>query len=220
MIWRRRHVQNMQTGAGSCVLLLLAGFALTPEAFATQDRDKTGPPYSVQVELEYEIVIPRVLYFRVGTAGNTIDTVEFDVGQTLGAGNDMVKSTPGLPLGNGAPIAATSSNAGGQGVIPVEIRANVGNVSIHTTVSNAQGLVGDNGHFLNYDQIKTDSSDSASFPAPVLANSSIAPVAIAPSGFGGHVTIRNAEWTYTYLNQTTPAAGVYTGTVTYTATSP
>ena len=191
-----------------------------PDAGATQDRDHTGPPYSVQVELEYEIIIPRVLYFRVGSAGNTVDTVEFDVGQSLGTGNNMVLSTPGLPLGNGAPIAATSNNPGGPGVIPVEVKANVGNVSIQATVSNAQGLQGDNGQFLNYNQIRTVSSDSTSFPAPVLANASIAPVVIAPSGFGGHVTIRTANWTYSYLNQTTPAAGTYTGTVTYTATAP
>jgi len=189
-------------------------------ANATQDRDNTGPPYSVQVELDYEIVIPKVLYFRVGSAGTTVDTVEFDLQQTLGGGNDMIRFMSGLPLGNGSAMPATSNNPGGQGVIPVEIKANVGNVSIQTTVSNSQGLADGAGHFISYDQIQTTSSDSASFPAPVLANSGIASVSVAPTGFGGHVTERTANWTYTYRNQHTPAAGTYTGTVTYTASAP
>jgi len=132
----------------------------------------------------------------------------------------MVKSTSGLPLGNGASMAATSNNQGGHGIVPVEIKANTGSVAIQASVSNSHGLTNGSGHYINYNQIKTVSADSTNFPAPVLKNSAIAPVAITPSGFGGHVTIRNTNWTYTYLNQTTPVAGTYTGTVTYTATAP
>ena len=37
---------------------------------------------------------------------------------------------------------------------------------------------------------------------------------------GTKVTSQTANWTFAYANTVTPAAGTYTGTVTYTASMP
>ncbi len=187
----------------------------TNPAMAQQNSDDTSP-YEVEVALDFEINVPRVLFFRVGTAGATVDTVEFDLNQSLLPNKtDEVTGSFNTPLGSGTAVNATTN-----GQIEVEVKANFGGVKIITTVDNSNGLDGNNGYFINYNQIATTSSDAANFPAPVLANSNIADVDIKPSGFNAKVTERTAAWTYKFLNQTEVPAGTYEGEITYTASTP
>ena len=57
-------------------------------------------------------------------------------------------------------------------------------------------------------------------PAPVLSNAGSTAVAVAATAYSGRVTQQTANWTYSFANSVTPAAGRYTGQVTYTAAAP
>lgn len=197
----------------SCLLLVSV-----INAYAGQDTDGgSNTPvgnFSVEMDLNFEINIPAVLYFRVGSAGATIDEVEFDLESSYGgAGTGTYNGGFGEP-GSGDPIAATNN-----GTLLVELRSNVGDIEISATVSNPLGLGNGAGQFIDFDEIDT-ASDDAGVPAPVLTNAGGAPVSVTANLFSGLVTDRTANWTYSYANTQAKTAGVYTGTVTYTASTP
>jgi hypothetical protein len=76
-------------------------------AMSQADSDlQVGPTAAAAVDLNFSIVIPRFVYFQVGSIGATVDTVQFD----LAAG--------GVESGNGADVAATA------GPVPVVLRSN------------------------------------------------------------------------------------------------
>ena len=179
----------------------------------TQDQNSPGP-FNVAVDMQYELRIPAVLYFRVGSLGSVVDTVTFDLGATAyPPANNAPYSGASLP-GDGTPIAATTN-----GVLPVEVRSNAGPISISATVSNPSGLSDGGGNFISFDEITT-TSDSSDLPAPVLSNAGATPVNVTANQFAGLVTQQTANWTYSYDNTGDVSAGTYTGTVTYIASSP
>lgn len=192
-------------------------------AFAEQDSDNNpANGLNVTVQLAHRVIIPKILYFRVGSSAlNSVDEVVIDLSATPGLtpGDNNTLTSPTIPLGNSTPIAASSN-----GVLTVEVRSNVGAVNISYSVSNVLGLVGDNGAYLPYDQIATQTSN-ADLPAPVLANAGAAPgspnsVDITGNLFGGKVVNRQGTWTYSFRNDITPLAGTYLGRVLYTASAP
>lgn len=179
-----------------------AGFAGTAQAASGTD---TTSPYSVANNVNFSIVIPGFLFFRVGA---------------LAATNTLTFTVPDTDIGNPAlPVAATGGDAAAS-ALNVEVRGNVGQITITPTVSSATGLTSvtvGNGT-IDFAQIATTSSDNTNLAAPALANtggSIVQPVINA-----NRVTNRTAVWTYSYLNATVPGAGTYTGTATYTATAP
>jgi len=197
--------------ASGALLLLAAGLLPAPEARAERVNDTTAP-LSVNVRLDFRVVYPAFLRFRVGSAGAVINLLDFTV--------------PAAQVGSGIPVAATGGDAG-PSAVNVSVAANNGQVTI--TPTNSSGGLGigtgtaSDGR-INYDQIGTTTS-VAQLPAPVLANAGGVPV--APTLNSALVTQRSAVWTFSYLNQTVPSAGTYGGVgpanggrVTYTATMP
>ena len=178
-------------------------------AFAASGTS-TAAPATVANQVNFSILIPAFLTFRVGTVGATINTMLFSV--------------PAANVGNSTAVAATGGDApaGGTGV-NVSVLGNRGQVTITTTVAAATGLgTGTPADgFINYNQISTVSSNVAGLNAPALANAGIP--AVLPtlgSGGAGRVTNQVAIWNYSYLNTTVPSSGTYSGSATYTATMP
>ena len=158
----------------------------------------TGSPATASVELDFQIVIPSFIYFRVGTAGTgSVDTISF------------------APSANDLATGATTIGTGGDatlGAVNVVLISNAGDVTI--TPTNDGGL--DSGvSTISYTHIATL---SGAISAPLLTDAGGAPVTIGSGAFG--VTNLTDTWTYRYINLTVPAAGIYTDTVTYTAVTP
>jgi hypothetical protein len=197
------------SGKAVAIGMLAASAALVARAETTT---VTGAgALSAPAHMDFSIVIPRFLSFRVGTAGATIDQITFSV--------------PGASVGNSTPVAGTGGDAAGGSGANVVVLGNGGQVTI-TPTNNGSG----NGlqhstlaEFINYSQITTTSNDAANLPAPTLSNAG--GVASTPVLNAGNVTNRSAVWTYAYANTSVPSAGTYGtnakgGRVTYTASMP
>lgn len=198
--------------------MLSVGSVLADQA--TDDNPANG--LGVEVALKHRVIIPAILYFRVGSSAvGTVDRVEFDVaaGAGLATGNNATAASINIPLGTSMPMNATAN-----GNLTVDVRSNAGTVNISYSVSNASGLTGSNGGYIPYEQIETIASNSA-LPAPVLSNAGAAPgspgsVDINGTLYGGRVVDIQGNWRYRYRNELVPLAGVYDGRVTYTASVP
>jgi hypothetical protein len=186
---------------------LLATSGLPGTLMAESASDDGATPLSAAANLDFQIDIPGVLNFQVGTAGATIDLITF---APLAAN-----------LGNGVDVAGTGGNVG-SGVVSVELLSNAGQVTITPTYLNT-GIGLTNGtKNIPYDEILT-SSNLPALPAPALSNAGGG--ATLPTETDG-VTDLSAQWTYTYDNTAVYEAGTYGGTntqgsrVTYTASVP
>ena len=194
--------------AGS--LLVLAAAWPRP-ALSGSATDTTGP-LSINLNLNFTMVYPRFLRFRVGAAAaGSVNTLEF--------------APTVLNLGSAAPLVGAGGDVSGS-TVTVEVVGNNGQITI-TPTNNSGGLGLGTGNaadgYISYAQIATSSND-ASLPAPTLSNAGGA--ASQPALNSALVTQRAAQWTFTYQNQTVPSAGTYGagggtgGRVTYTASMP
>ncbi len=177
---------------------------------------------SATAAVDFSVVIPQVLYLRVGTgsayaavpsvlANNaTIDTITF--------------SPAAGTVGNGTAVAGTGGDLTG-GVETAAIVSNFGSV---TLVATATGALSDGaGDSIAYTQITTTASALTSatpLPAPVLSNTTSNTVTLtAPAS---KLITEDAKWTFSYANAVTVPAGTYgatvanNGQITYTATMP
>jgi hypothetical protein len=186
----------------------LGATAISANVFAASGTS-TATPATVANPVNFSIVIPAFLTFRVGTVGST---------------NTMLFSVPAASVGVGA-VAATGGDApaGGTGV-NVSVQGNRGQVTITTAVTGGGSGLGTGtpaDGFIDYNQITTTSTNAGGLNAPTLANAAIGSV-LPTLGFGaaGRVTNQTAIWNYSYLNTTVPSSGTYSGTATYTATMP
>ncbi len=162
----------------------------------------TGAGASASARLDFQIVIPRFVYFRVGTAGaGNIDTINFNPTAT-----DV--ATPG------ALTAGTGGDAGG-GAVNVDLVSNGGNITI--TPTNDGGGTGLNSLSGSISYAQITSADGGNITAPTLTDAGGAPVNILSAG----VTALSDTWTYTYTNPAAPPLpDTYSGQVTYTAAIP
>ena len=151
---------------------------------------------------------------RISSAGAVIDTVQFDL-TGLPPASGPTATLPPFGLGTGSSVAAT-----GTGTLTVIVRSNAGPVTLSATNNGAgAGLSNGAGGSIGYDQIRTV-SDNPGLPAPVLSNAGSTAVSVAATAYSGRVTQQTANWTYSFANSWAPAAGRYTGQVTYTAAAP
>ncbi len=187
--------------------LALATTLIMPIAVQAESSVQTGAgALNTSAHVDFSIVIPKVLFLRVGAAGAGIDSIVFTV--------------PAASVGNGTGIAGTGGDlTGGQVTAIVQANSN-GTVSLTAT---ATGALSDGaGDTINYSQITT-ASNNPSFLAPVLTNGLSVPITLAPVG---KLVNQAAVWTYTYSNSAVVPAGNYggintnNGRVTYTASVP
>jgi hypothetical protein len=198
--------------SAACASLCLLAAVLSATRVLAEQMNDTTTPLNVNSRLNFSVVYPGFLSFRVGTAGATVNLLDFTV--------------PAAQIGSGTPVAGIGGDAGPSGV-NVQVLGNNGQVTI-TPTNNSGGLgIGTGAPAdgrINYNQIGTVTS-VPQLPAPVLANAGGA--AVTPTLNSALVTQRTAVWTFSYLNQTIPSAGIYGGAgganggrVTYTATMP
>ncbi|MDY6792553.1 MAG: hypothetical protein SWH54_14930 [Thermodesulfobacteriota bacterium] len=191
---------TMKTKARITLFGLVLVIALCYVNFANAESNfATGAGASADARLNFEIVIPPFVYFRVGTAGTTIDTINFSP-----TGNDVA---------TGATTAGTGGDAGG-GAVNVVLISNGGDVDI--TPSNNGGLTS-GGNTISYSQINTNVTGSITAPTLTDAGGSTETILANASGIINLTSV----WSYEYINPAIPpAVGTYTDQVTYTAVLP
>ena len=185
------------------ILKSALALALASPLLASAESDITiGGNSAAQARLNFQVIIPRVLFLAVGTGSTgfadntTVDTLTFDYSTAAAAAT----------LGNSTPSSAQNVN--------VRVLGNNGQIAIAAT-GTGTGLVGAAAtDVIPWSEITATSSDATNFNVPAVGGSA------NPVLNGTKVTSRTATWNYAYANTTTPAAGTYTGTVTYTATMP
>lgn len=189
-------------------LVMVIGLCYANSASAESDVATGAAAQSAgagaSARLNFQIEIPRFIYLRVGQAGLGIDTVRFDP-----TAEQVAEGTAGI------------TGTAGSGSVYVSLISNAGGVTITPTNSNGNGLSdgGATPNYISYGQIETASNVGA-LQAPELTNAGGTSVSITPN-ISANVTNISATWTYTYDNPTDPpAAGTYTGQVTYTAAIP
>ena len=190
---------------------LLAATAMPGTLLAEATSDDGATPLSAAARLDFQINIPGILRFRVGSDAGTIDLVQF----TPTAAN----------LGDNTDIDGTGGDLTG-GEVTVDLFSNAGQITI-TPTNNSSGAGLDNGlgDTISYDEILTSSSDAAVLPVPVLSDAG-GTTSQPPPTSGSRVTNLTESWTYTYDNTDVYPEGTYGGVntqggrVTYTAASP
>lgn len=197
--------------------VLLAGvtFAVaslvSTNLLAESDTTIGSGSISAAANLDFRIIIPSFLYFRVGTAGATIDQVTFD----LSSGSPVV--------GDGTDVAGTGGDLGA-GAVTARVRSNAGQITItESNNSGGSGLSDGGTNTISYAEILSSSSDATDLDAPTLSDAGGG--TSTPTLNGGNITNRLATWTYTYDNAGVYEAGTYGtsangGRVTYTAANP
>jgi hypothetical protein len=210
-----------------CVVALASLAALAPAAMANSTIVAPAPAAATaSANLDFRVVIPRVLYIRIGNG----------VAGTGGTVNLMDMSPAAANVGDGTAVAATGGDQGPAGVT-VRIYGN-GNAPITlnsaTTGQLSTGVVG--APTLGWNNITVTPAALAATTAG-FTNGAITHPAFnnAAAGGAGTATVLNpvggsvrqeGRWDIAYTNTALPAAGTYGGTVanngrvTYTVSMP
>jgi hypothetical protein len=219
MIWRNLMKKIVLTSA-----LSLAGLLAVPAHAESTFTTPAVVGSTATARLDFSIVIPQVLFLRVGTsAGNT---------STTGTIDSVTFTVPGANVGDSSVIAGVGGDLTA-GAVTVRVYGNGGNISLN---SNTTGplTTGTAGEVIPWSQINVAGAALGATTSG-FTNAAITHPAfnLGASGGAGTATTLTAtnklvrvegKWTYTYLNATLPAAGTYGGTivkngrVTYTAT--
>ena len=176
-----------------------------------------GTPITASARLDFQIIIPKVLFLQVGTG--TANAANATI-------NQIAFSVPAANVGDASVIAATAGSGDlGNGTVTAKVIGNNGTITFTSTTLGALG--NGSGDTISYAQIATATAalTSATVLAhPALADAATTTVTLTPAA--GKVIQRDAKWTYTYLNSNVVAPGTYGGVnannsrVTYTASMP
>jgi hypothetical protein len=199
------------------VAVAVAGVPMLAQAESATVSAATGP-LTTNARVDMRIVIPKVLFLRVGTGGlygaaanTTVDLIDFTI--------------PAANVGNSTAVAGTGGDLGA-GAVTALLRSNAGTV---TLTANTLGAIGNGvGDTIPWTQIAVASANLAT---PAFANTLPHSVALPATGASANfapaavakVTNVGSQWTYSYLNTATVPAGTYggvntnNGRVTYTA---
>lgn len=191
----------------AAALLVPAGTALAESQYG-YDSTGTGT-VTAQARVNLSISVPKMILLRVGSAATT-DTLSWNT-------SFSVATAPTAPVngnnqagnwGGTAPTATTSANPAALAVYAWTNNANGGRLSYTATAFAANGPTLGN--------VSVTSGAGLAHPTP----STLAAASTAGTDFAAG-TVATGSWTYA-LDGTGSAAwraGVYTATVTYTATS-
>lgn len=172
-----------------------------PNFVGAESSSATGGGASASVRLEFQIFIPSFIYFKVGSGGGTVDTVDFQ------------------PTVNDVATSATTSALGGTGTVEVVLLSNAGQITIEEANDGGGNGLDDGGtNYISWSQIVA-TPNSPGIDPPQLSDAGGNTSIIAPTS--GNITVKSTQWIYTYNNPATPpASGTYTGIATYTASIP
>lgn len=208
-------------GAPLCAAALAAASIVhAPVRAGTATTTGLGVPAAT--DLKFTINIDKFVFFRLGdgawpAVNGTVNSAAFTVVPTVPGGptSPVAGNNTAANWNGAAPVLAVSPAAGVK--LAVEVRSNGGQVSLRATASTPL-ISGSN--TIPMSEI-TIASDDATLPAPPIPDAGTGTtVNVTPTSFGTLVTQRAANWTFSYANLTNRPAGVYTGQVTFTASSP
>jgi len=193
---------------------ILAAALISSLPFAAHAESNYVTTGNAAAHLDFQIVIPRVLYLRVGTGTNFANNTNIDL---------VSFTVPAANVGDGTVISATSGGDVSPGVVTAKVIGNSGNVTLNATTVGALNN-GTAAQTISWTQISTTSSVPATLPAPALTDGGTGTnVALTAAN---NVVNQSATWTYKYTNTVVPAQGTYggaganNGRVTYTASAP
>lgn len=176
----------------------IAATMLPSLAQAASNSANGAGPLSTAVQMNFNVVIPRFVFLRVGDAASV---------------NTLVYSPTVTELVNSTAVQATGGDTGpSNSNVTVQVFGNAGNVTL--AASNLVNLA----------------SGGNNIPTTTLTASNPTGT-ITPPAFNGNVVLTASaagvvnqvgSWRYTWANPaaTVYPAGTYTGTVTYTASTP
>lgn len=185
----------MRTKWMIAMAVVVMGGAFIGSSIAHAESD-TGVGGSAQANLDFQVNVPTVIMLRIGSAGNTIDTVSFSV-------TDIPENQPTI---NGDVQPAIQVGA---------IVANNATVTLTADSSTAMvgGATGDN---MPFSVISTTGSNDFNGINGLAFNGTNNQQIWQATGRGN----RTGQLTYTYANTYTYTPDAYTGQVTYTLSSP
>jgi hypothetical protein len=177
----------------------LTALTLAPAAHAASNFAQGSGTLTTSVNLNFNIVIPRFVYFRVGAAASVNTLVYAPTPAQIAA------STGVLPTGG--------DTGAGNSDVTVQVTSNAGNVTLTAVTGNPNLLNGSN--TMAWSTL-TPSNPTGSVVAPPFNTGSTVLTA------SGGVVNQLGSWRYTWTSPpaTVYQAGTYTGTVTYTAATP
>lgn len=204
----------------ACIPLSAAHAASSTAGPVTATPSATTP-LTASVNLDFAIAIDKFLFFRIGdSAWPTLSSAVSSVGFVLTPSIPAVPTTPAagnntaVAWSGGAPAFTVASSGN---VLPVEVRSNAGQVTLRATATTA---LASGANTIPLSEILVASSDS-NLPAPAIPNTGTGTaVNVVGTAFTNLVTVRTANWTFSYANLASRTAGTYTGQVTFTASSP
>ena len=204
---------NLVLKAAVLVALAAPMLANAESAFTTG----AGTPITASAKLDFQIVIPKILFLQVGTGTSMAANATV---------NQIAFSVPAANVGDGSVISATAGSGDlGNGIVTARVIGNNGTVTFTSTTLGALG--NGSGDTISYGQIATVAAANTSaviLAHPALADAATTTVTLTPAA--GKVLSRDAKWTYTYTNAAVVAPGTYGGVnannsrVTYTASMP
>jgi len=156
----------MKTKARIILLGLVMVIALCYVNLARAESNfATGAgPQSAAARLDFQITIPKFVYFSVGQTGVGVDQIDFTPTVTE-LTTEAVTTGSGGDIGSGTVTVALISNGGGVTITPSN---NSGGNGL------SDGLATPN--YISYAQINSASNDPAGLPAPALSNAGGTPV--------------------------------------------
>ena len=176
-----------------------------------------GTPITASAHVDFQITIPKVLFLQVGTGTAYANNATINL---------LAFAVPAANVGDSSVITATAGSGDlGNGVVTAKVIGNNGTITFTSTTVGALGNGA--GDSISYAQILTTPASLTSvtvLAAPALADGATTTISLIPAS--GKVIVRDAKWTYTYLNQNVVAPGTYGGVnannsrVTYTASMP
>jgi hypothetical protein len=190
-------------------VMTLAALGCIASAHAESDINTgAAPGLAATAKLDMRVVIPRIIFLRVGTGVNYADA--------LGAANIDRVDFNLLP----ADVASLTAVAGaaGTGPYPVAVRVlgNGGNISL-TALGTLGGLT-NGAQTVPWTQIAPTSSNVAGLPHPAIGNGVAGATTTLTAA--ANVVNQSANWTFSYTNAAPVASGTYNGQVLYTAALP
>lgn len=197
------------TFAKHLLVAALAASAVAAQANSDINSGTAGTALTATANLDFRVVVPRVLFLRVGSGTDfadnaaAIDRVDFNLTAT-----DVITA-----LGGGS---TTVAGAGGVGTHPVALRVlgNGGNVSL-----SANGTAGGLSNGTAAENIPWSRiSATGATPHPAIGNG-VAGAAQTLTATHKVVNV-NSTWTFSYANSAAQAEGTYNGSVVYTASLP
>jgi hypothetical protein len=204
------------------ILSAVAAAAVLAPQLASAESDiniVTPGPTSATARLDFQIVIPRVLFLQVGTSAAL-----FTDATTISA---LTATVPAANVANGTNVTFAGGDVG-SGVVNVRVFGNNGNIALTAASNLGTALLTSGTDTLPWSEILVTSAagaGGAGFTGTSIAHPTINGAGVTINATS-KVVRQHGTWAFVYDNSQAYAAGTYgagtlaNGRVTYTATLP